>query len=35
VASRGEAAGKMVVVLLADTGERYLATELFAREKPV
>jgi cysteine synthase A len=35
VASRGEAAGEMVVVLLADTGERYLATELFAREKPV
>ena len=35
VASRGEAAGEMVVVLLADTGERYLATELFAREKTV
>jgi len=35
VASRGEAAGKMVVVLLADTGERYRATELFARERPV
>jgi cysteine synthase A len=35
VASRGEAAGKMVVVLLPDTGERYLTTDLFAREKPV
>jgi cysteine synthase A len=35
VASRGEAAGKMVVVLLADTGERYLTTDLFVREKPV
>jgi len=35
VTSRGEAAGQMVVVRLADTGERYLATELFAREKPV
>ncbi len=33
-ASRGEAAGAMVVVLLADTGERYLATERFARAKP-
>jgi cysteine synthase A len=35
VASRAEAAGKMVVVLLPDTGERYLTTDLFARDKPV
>jgi cysteine synthase len=35
VASRGEAAGKIVVVLLPATGERYLTTDLFAREKPV
>ncbi len=35
VASRAEAAGKIVVVLRADTGERYLTTELFDREKPV
>jgi len=35
VASRREAAGKLVVVLLPDTGERYLTTELFAREKPM
>jgi cysteine synthase A len=34
VASRGESGGKMVVVLLPDTGERYLTTDLFAREKP-
>jgi len=31
VASRPEAARKMIVVLLADTGERYLTTALFAR----
>ncbi len=30
-ASREEAAGKMVVVLLADTGERYVTTSLFTR----
>ncbi len=29
VASRPESAGHMIVVLLADTGERYLTTELF------
>lgn len=37
VASRKEAAGKMIVVLLADTGERYVTTPLFAPdgvEKP-
>jgi cysteine synthase A len=32
VASREEAADKMIVVLLADTGERYVSTPLFARE---
>jgi cysteine synthase A len=30
VASRKEAAGKMIVVILADTGERYITTALFA-----
>ncbi len=30
IASRPENAGKMVVVLLADTGERYLSTPLFS-----
>jgi cysteine synthase A len=30
IAGRGEAAGKMVVVLLPDTGERYITTSLFA-----
>jgi cysteine synthase A len=30
VASRPEAAGKMIVVLLADTGERYVTTALFS-----
>lgn len=32
VASREESAGKIIVVLLADTGERYMATSLFMRE---
>ncbi len=32
VASRKDAAGKMIVVVLADTGERYVTTTLFARE---
>jgi len=31
VAARPDAAGKMIVVLLADTGERYVTTTLFAR----
>ncbi|HLJ96039.1 MAG TPA: cysteine synthase A [Gemmataceae bacterium] len=31
VASRSSAAGKMIVVLLPDTGERYVTTELFTR----
>jgi cysteine synthase len=30
VASRPETSGKMVVVLLADTGERYITTDLFS-----
>lgn len=30
VASREEAAGRMIVVVLADTGERYVTTALFA-----
>ena len=30
VASRDESIGKMIVVLLADTGERYISTRLFA-----
>lgn len=30
VAARAEAAGKMIVVLLPDTGERYITTALFA-----
>ena len=33
VASRTEAAGKLIVVLLPDTGERYLTTPLFAQER--
>lgn len=32
VASRPETAGKMIVVLLADTGERYITTKLFATD---
>jgi len=32
VASREDAAGKMIVVLLPDTAERYVSTALFARE---
>ncbi len=32
VASRKDAAGKMIVVLLPDTGERYVTTTLFTRE---
>jgi len=32
VAARREAAGKMIVVLLADTGERYITTTLFVQE---
>jgi len=31
VASRKDAAGKMIVVLLADTGDRYVSTALFAQ----
>ena len=33
VAARPDAAGKMIVVLLADTGERYVTTSLFTRER--
>jgi cysteine synthase len=33
VASRQDAAGKMIVVILADTGERYVTTTLFSREE--
>jgi cysteine synthase len=32
VASRPASAGKMIVVLLADTGERYITTDLFSDE---
>jgi cysteine synthase len=32
VASRKDAAGKMIVVVLADTGERYVTTSLFAQK---
>ena len=32
IAWRKESQGKTIVVLLADTGERYLSSELFSRE---
>lgn len=32
IASRKDAAGRMIVVLLADTAERYVTTTLFVRE---
>ena len=32
VASRDDSAGRMIVVLLPDTGERYLTTDLFGGE---
>jgi len=32
VASRAESAGKMIVVILPDTGERYITTSLFAKQ---
>jgi cysteine synthase A len=35
VASRPEAEGKTIVVLLPDTGERYITTELFAGAPPI
>ncbi len=35
VASRHDAAGKIIVVLLPDTGERYVTTTLFARDSRV
>ena len=31
IAARDDSRGKMIVVLLADTGERYVTTKLFAR----
>jgi cysteine synthase A len=34
LASRPQAAGTMVVVLLADTGERYITSALFAQDPP-
>lgn len=34
VAARADAAGKMIVALLADTGERYVTTSLFAQDGP-
>jgi len=33
VASRKDAAGRMIVVLLPDTGERYITTSLFTRQE--
>ena len=35
VAGRDEFAGKLIVVLVADTGERYVTTELFAATTPL
>ena len=32
VASRQDSAGKTIVVILADTGERYVTTTLFTQE---
>jgi cysteine synthase A len=32
VGSRRELAGKLIVVILADTGERYITTRLFEQE---
>ena len=34
IASRAESSGTMIVVLLADTGERYMSTELFNDSGP-
>jgi hypothetical protein len=33
-AAREASAGKMIVVLLADTGERYITTDLFTGSGP-
>jgi len=33
VASRNDSFGKLVVMLLADTGERYVTTTLFSRQE--
>ena len=33
LAARSDASGKVIVVLLADTGERYITTELFPRDE--